>query len=242
MSIPNLIEKLGTKPSEAINTGSVVSIALHSLMVAHNFNLLDSKDKRARSNRPPPGWASVVADSNEWVFKYTRSGSPAKFLLHCSLQEQTGRLFVFACEMDAEGAPAEHNIQRLGLVVENYCTTASFNPPLSSDTIDTNNSNTSKSWDVLIQNTTKLEEMFVQCIVHPLWAAATKTVPRHHYGDGNENARGLLGILPGYFQEEGPGFLLADRKREALLLMGGVAVTGIIAASLLITNRNSHNR
>jgi hypothetical protein len=144
--------------------------------------------------------------------------------------------------MDAEGAPAEHNIQRLGLVVENYCTTASFNPPLPSDTTDTNDNSTSKSWDTMIQNTTKLEEMFVQCIVHPLWAAATKTAPRHHYGDGSENAGVLVGILPGYFQEEGPGLLLGDRKREAVLLVGGVAVTGIIAASLLITTRNSQNR
>lgn len=230
----NLIEKLGTKPSEAINPGSVVSIALHSFMVAHNFNLLDSKDKQARSNRPPPGWASVVADSNEWVFKYVRSGSPAKFLLHCSLQEQTGRLFVFACEMDAEGAPMEHNIQRLGLLVDNYSTTASFNPP----TNDATNISTSRSWETMIQNTTKLEEMFVQCIVHPLWTAATKTGPRHHY-DGSEKAGGgLLSILPGYFQEEGTG-LLGDRKREAMLLVAGVAVTGIIV-TMLFTTRTSH--
>jgi hypothetical protein len=114
----------------------------------------------------------------------------------------------------------EHNIQRLGLVVENYSTTATFNPPSTNDT--NSSSSTSRSWESMVQNTTKLEEMFVQCIVHPLWAAATKTAPRHEGG--------LLDILlpGGYFQEEGSGLLLDDRKREAMLLVAGVAVTGIL--------------
>ena len=65
------------------------------LLVQDGFEPLDAKGRaRPGSWAPPADWNGRF--EHEWVFSYARTGAARHFRLHCSLQAQTGRMFIHA--------------------------------------------------------------------------------------------------------------------------------------------------
>jgi hypothetical protein len=144
--LQKLLERACPNPSIlSSNAGAVLSLALNCLMGEEGYTLDDSNPPGCA---PPAGWHSKF--KHEWVFSYTRPGKANKFVLHCSLQIQTNRMFVHASE-----PLNESNIQILGLSLDNYVP----NPePLSSG-----------RWEEgVVQRADGLHEMFKQYITEPL--------------------------------------------------------------------------
>lgn len=81
--------------------------------IYRSYTTATAGQRRHSSYLPPLGWHGAYPD--EWVFFYTKDGKANKFVLHCSLQASTRRMFVRANE---EGNP--ENIQALGLQLDKY--------------------------------------------------------------------------------------------------------------------------
>ena len=148
--LQKLLEQACPNPALLANSGggSVLSLALSCLMIKAGYVLDDQSGQGGIPGyAPPAGWHSKF--KQEWVFSYTKPGKANKFVLHCSLQLQTNRMFVHASE-----PLNESNIQILGLALENYVPEAE---KLSSG-----------SWDGVLQRADGLQEMFTQYITEPL--------------------------------------------------------------------------
>lgn len=125
-------------------------------MVDSGFVTLNSKDVKIKGFAPPANWRQ---HPQEWIIPYTRPGAAFTFVLRCSLQEATGRLFIHASESGPDNMPRRENIQVLGLQLANYTSGERC---------------TSKSWETVIQNERTLMEMFREFVTRPLWEAAEK--------------------------------------------------------------------
>uniref|UniRef100_A0A7S0Y9I7 PI31 proteasome regulator N-terminal domain-containing protein n=1 Tax=Polytomella parva TaxID=51329 RepID=A0A7S0Y9I7_9CHLO len=128
--------------------GSIVSLCLHCLMVQDGFTIIDDSTRKRHSKyQPPVDWSSQFPD--QWIFRYSKESKVNCFVLHCSLQTRSGRLFIHASE---ENNPS--NIQVLGLLVPNYV--------LDPSKIKEN------SWKGVIDGEDKMIDLFKQHILEPL--------------------------------------------------------------------------
>lgn len=136
--------------------GDIISLSVHCIMVREGFATAERGQPATQSRYAPPvGWRGVHQD--EWVFEYTKQGKANRFVLHCSLQSQTGRMFIHASE-----ANNKENVQVLGVSLSNYVV-----PNVSLQTA---------TWEQGVQQQAVLEEMVMQYIVQPL-AQHAESVP-----------------------------------------------------------------
>jgi hypothetical protein len=125
-------------------------------MVDDGFITLNPKEAPIKGFSPPANWRQ---HPQEWIIQYTRPKALSQFVLRCSLQEATGRLFIHASETGPDNMPRRENIQVLGLQLANYT---------SKERCE------GKSWLNVIQNERTLMEMFREFVSRPLWDAAEK--------------------------------------------------------------------
>lgn len=130
----------------------MVALALHCLMVREGFSVVDettTADQRRRQSAytPPLNWQEH--GPNEWGFVYSRSDKVNRFAVIINLHPTGSRIFVHASE---EHNP--HNIQVLGLQLENYVPDAS---KLKSN-----------SWEGILANDDLLTHNFVTFVTKPL--------------------------------------------------------------------------
>jgi hypothetical protein len=140
-------------------------------MVDGGFVTLNPKDVPIKGFAPPANWRQ---HPQEWIIQYSRPKAISPFVLRCSLQEATGRLFIHASETGPDHMPRRENIQVLGLQLANYT---------SKERCD------SKSWEDVIQNERTLLEMFREFVSRPLWEAAN----REFDAEGDEDAENAGG-------------------------------------------------
>lgn len=186
------------------------------------FSTIDENNKPIKGFTPPGLWRQYP---NEWLFAYTRPGSGSTFLLRCSLQDATGKMFIHASELDTEYAPKKDNIQLLGLLLPNY--------------IDVEQCS-GMSWEGAVQNEETMRGLFAQYISGPLWEAA-ETKPG--YDENAAQSTGAKSILASCSEwlsgtstklraslQEGLAPLWGDKTDVVLAGAVGVAVVASIAA------------
>ena len=199
-------------------------------MVEAGFNTIDEKSKPIKGFTPPGLWRQFP---NEWLFAYTRPGASRTFLLRCSLQDATKKMFIHASELDLEHMPKHDNIQVLGLLMLNYV------DPEKCDSI---------SWDGVVQNEEAMADMFAQYITGPLWEAAAKEPGYDEAGQssGGKFKWGLykdwlsVGMSPRQLQEnieERITPILNDKKDRLIVGAISVALLASVAAVYLMRRR-----
>ncbi len=79
--------------------GAALALALHCIFTEAGLETAAVNGVMPKHRyTPPPGWHGTYKD--EWVFKYNAPGKANQLVLHCSLQRQTGRMFINATETD----------------------------------------------------------------------------------------------------------------------------------------------
>lgn len=144
--------------------------SLAGLMVDSGFITLSPKNVPIKGFAPPANWRQ---HPHEWIIQYTRPKAASPFVLRCSLQEATGRLFIHASETGPDSMPRRENIQVLGLQLANYA---------SKERCE------GKSWVGCIQNERTLMEMFREFVSIPLWESAERVYEHGDDDDGKVDA------------------------------------------------------
>jgi hypothetical protein len=144
-------------------------------MVDSGFITLNPKNAPIKGFAPPANWRQ---HPQEWIIQYTRPKAVSSFVLRCSLQEATGRLFIHASESGADSMPRRENIQVLGLQLVNYA---------SKERCE------GKSWVGAIDSERTLKEMFTEFVSKPLWESAEKEYTHEEDDDENVNAENADG-------------------------------------------------
>ncbi|KAK9803016.1 hypothetical protein WJX72_000422 [[Myrmecia] bisecta] len=155
----SLVQLAVAKPS-AVKTadgGAILALSLHCCMVSEGFRLKDNpKVKQKAAYRPAGDWNSRY--ENEWVFEYTRPGYRNVFVLHCSLQTTSGKMFVHGSEQSDQ-----RNISYMGLNLQKYI------PDLAACT--------GASWAGVVQNQDAMTSQFRDHILQPLLSQAVAEEP-----------------------------------------------------------------
>lgn len=217
-TLTDLLALAVPKPAHIANSdgGAALALALHCLMVRDGFTVEEaasSSGRRQRSSYAPPAeWNGRFSD--EWVFSYTKDGKANKFVLHCSLQSASRRMYVHSSELG--NLP---NVQVLGLLVDNYVPDAKRLK--------------SNEWAGVLQQEGKLVEMFSAYITQPLTDNAEATClsdsepgsPLHREGQGR-------GWHLGSWLPEGAGVNGSDGGSKWAVLAAGVVLAAAVGAAL----------
>jgi hypothetical protein len=186
-------------------------------MVDGGFITLNPKDAPIKGFAPPSNWRE---HPQEWIIPYTRPGAVATFVLRCSLQEATGRLFIHASETGPDNMPRRENIQVLGLQLANYT---------SKERCESN------TWEDVIQNERTLMEMFREFVSRPLWESAQRDLGVDEEDAENAGGNGVIqaatprgkGILAGSSSEGKEDSFASPSSRVGVALesMNSLGVT-----------------
>lgn len=115
-TLADLLQLAVPKPGYIAASGgaAALALALHCLMTRDGFTVEGATaglgQKRPSSYTPPADWNGKFQD--EWVFTYTKDGKANKFVLHCSLQAASNRMYIHCSELGNLG-----NVHVLGLLV-----------------------------------------------------------------------------------------------------------------------------
>lgn len=155
MSTPtDLLGRLCQGPKQLGDLGQgapLVTLALHCIMMNEGFKIALSSGQQ-RTKGLPVDWNTKYID--EWIFEYTRKGCASVFILHCSLQATSGKMFVQARET---GSPS--NFHNLGLQLGKYISDPSKCK--------------SNTWQGVIDQEEVLADMMREYIAEPLARNAT---------------------------------------------------------------------
>lgn len=201
-----MLEAALPKPAHIATSdgGAVLALALHCLMVKEGFTVVDQSGRKKHSVYcPPSDWNGIYLD--QWVLVYTKDGYAHRFVLHCSLQVTTKRMFIHASE---EGN--QNNVCVLGLQLDNY---------VPDPTILKSN-----SWEDVVQNQVKLSELFAAHITQPLTAQAEELVllpPQQDEAPAPRESSTSVGLLPLQLAE-----WLGQHQHTAVAITLGMVLVG----------------
>ncbi|KAK9837247.1 hypothetical protein WJX81_001383 [Elliptochloris bilobata] len=141
----------GPRSIKTEDGGALLALSLHCLMCQQGFT--------PARRRLAEDWNKRFTD--EWVFEYRRAGCKNTFVLHCSLQAASGKMFV---NLREDGNSS--NTHCVGLLLSRYVK----RPALASP-----------DWRGLPAEAEALEGMFTTYVTAPLLASAVPSQGRGGY-------------------------------------------------------------
>ncbi|GMH41295.1 hypothetical protein BSKO_09205 [Bryopsis sp. KO-2023] len=149
----------------SLRRSGILALCLHCMMVKAGFrtaaNAPPARSLLSKINpfsrplsvfTPPQSWLCLLP-SSEFIFRYTYPGKEGVFILHCSIQESTERMFV---QVSEDGN--RKNIQVMGIQVDR-------NVP---DSPEYKKACRTGKWTGVMKNQTAVADMFRIYVTEPL--------------------------------------------------------------------------